>query len=166
MSEAEERARVIADGWAYVGTPFRHQCDAKGAGVDCAMWIVRAFVDCGVVEPFDPRPYPRLWFLHKSEELYLGWLNRFAEEIPAEEAKPGDIVIYKYGQCFSHAGMIVSDQLLIHAWFLEEQVRSCERFDIHLTHYGRDGGPKLCGKPRPVKYFDPWKKKRALGAAS
>jgi cell wall-associated NlpC family hydrolase len=157
--ERQQRAAVIAEAWSWVFTRFRHQCDVKGSGVDCAMWIVRTFIDCGIVEPFDPRPYHRLWFLHKNEELYLGWLNKFATEIPAEEAKPGDIVIYKHGMCYSHAGLIISDRELIHAWFKEEQVTPCERFTIELTHYGREV-PRLCGQPRPVKYFDPWKKKR------
>jgi cell wall-associated NlpC family hydrolase len=123
------------------------------------MWMLQAFANCGIVEFVDPRPYHRLWFLHRGEELYLDWLNKFASEIPAEEAKPGDIVIYKHGMCFSHAGMIIDDTRLIHAWFKEEQVTPCERFTVELTHYGRET-PRLCGQPRPVKYFDPWKKKR------
>jgi cell wall-associated NlpC family hydrolase len=177
MTEAEERAAVIAEAWTWVKTPFRHQSDVKAGGVDCAMWLVRTFVDLGIIEPFDPRwssgvpgvgektGYPRLWFLHKDEERYLGWLNHFADEITAEEARPGDVVIYKHGMCFSHAGLIISDRQLIHAWFKEEQVTPCERFLIELTRYG-DDTPSLSGTPRPVKYFNAWKRKRRLAAAA
>ena len=38
------------------------------------MLLVRVYCDLGLVEPFDPRPYTRDWFLHRNEERYLGFL--------------------------------------------------------------------------------------------
>jgi hypothetical protein len=174
MSDQEQRERglVLAEARPWIGTPFLHMSDVKQGAVDCAMWLVRIFVDCGIVEPFDPRwsggvpgvgektGYPRLWFLHQERELYLEWLNRFAVEIPAEEAQPADIVIYKYGKCFSHSGLILNDRMLMHSWFKDGQVTECERFTIELTTYGRDA-PRKMGQPRPVKYFNPWKNRQA-----
>ena len=38
------------------------------------MLLVRVFVDTGLCPPFDPRPYPVDWHLHRSEERYLGFI--------------------------------------------------------------------------------------------
>lgn len=163
MTELEERQAVLAEGRTWLGTPFRDHADSKGGGVDCAMWLVRLFVDMGITPPFDPRydekgdwaPYPARWFLHHGEERYLAWLERFAVEIDESEAQPADIVIYKHGLCFSHAGLILDDRFMIHAYFKERAVAICERFQIELTHLPNN-------KPRPRKYFNAWKKRALL----
>jgi NlpC/P60 family putative phage cell wall peptidase len=154
--EAVERARVIAEARTWLGTPFRDQADVKGAGVDCAMLIIRAFVDTGMTPPFDPRPYPPRWFLHQGEERFLGWMQKYGIEIEAAAAQPGDIVIYRFGRCFSHSALIVSEREILHAYFKEGKAAICERFQIELTTM-RDGSP------RPARYFDFWAKRR-LGA--
>ena len=68
------RAAVVAEARSWIGTPYHHAADVKGHGVDCAMLLVRVYCDLGLIEPFDPRPYTRDWFLHRSEERYLGFL--------------------------------------------------------------------------------------------
>lgn len=105
--EAEQRAKVIAEARSWIGTPYHNCADLKGVGVDCGMLLVRVFVDTGVTAPFDPRPYAPGWHMHHSEERYLGFItDRCAETF---EPKPGDIVLFKFGRCYSHGGIIVSD---------------------------------------------------------
>ena len=66
------REKIIAEARSWIGTPYHNCADVKGVGVDCGMLIVRVFVDLGLVPPFDPRPYPRDWHMHNSdEERYL-----------------------------------------------------------------------------------------------
>jgi hypothetical protein len=142
----EERALVVAEARKWVGTKYHNCADVRGAGVDCAMLLIRAFVDCGLMPPIDPRPYPPDWHLHRDEERYLGYvMERFAE---VEQPLAGDIVLFRYGRCFSH-GAIVSktDPLtIIHAF----QPARCvleERLSVNVA---------LADPARPRRAFTLW----------
>jgi NlpC/P60 family putative phage cell wall peptidase len=112
----EGRAAVVAEARSWLGTPYHHAADVKGAGVDCAMLLVRVYCDLGFVERFDPRPYTRDWFLHRNEERYLSFLLARSREVrvPGE----GDVVLFRMGRCFAHGGIVAkADPLtVIHAF--------------------------------------------------
>ena len=116
MTEDEGRAAVVAAARAWVGTPYQHMADVPGAGVDCAMILVRVFCDLGLVEPFDPRPYTRDWMIHRSEEKYLGFLLASARIV--QEPKAGDVILFRFGRCFAHGGIVTSTDPLtiLHAY--------------------------------------------------
>jgi len=113
---AAARAAVVAEARSWIGTPYHHAADVKGHGVDCAMLLVRVYCDLGLVEPFDPRPYTRDWFLHRNEERYLKCLLKLSREI--REPKDGDVVLFRIGRCFAHAGVVSRAEPLtiIHAF--------------------------------------------------
>lgn len=84
--EAAQRAAIVREARSWIGTRYENCADVKGrnGGVDCGMLLVRVFVDCGLCAPFDPRPYPPDWHLHRSEEKYLGFVfDRTREVFPA-----------------------------------------------------------------------------------
>jgi hypothetical protein len=112
------RLAVVTAARAWIGTPYHHAADLKGVGVDCAMILVRVYVDLGLVPLFDPRPYPRDWMLHRDEERYLGFLLARAHEVSRAEAKPGDVILFRFGRCFSHGGIVTkTDPLtIVHAF--------------------------------------------------
>jgi NlpC/P60 family putative phage cell wall peptidase len=132
MSEAASRSDVVASARAWIGTPYHNCADVRGVGVDCAMLLVRVFVDLGLVAPFDPRPYAPDWHLHRGEERYLGLLLARAHAVAT--ALPGDVILFRYGRCYSHGGIVArADPLtIIHAFHpagivLEEEIaRNCE----------------------------------------
>ena len=115
-TEAEGRAAVVAEARSWIGTPYRHAGDIKGACVDCGMLLVRVFVDLGLVEPFDPRPYSRDWAQHRSEEMYLTTL--LARAKPIAVPRPGDVAVFRYGRCHSHGGIVTNPAPLtiVHAF--------------------------------------------------
>lgn len=126
-NEKEQRAAIVAAARSWIGTPYHNCADVQGAGVDCGMLLVRVFVDGGLCEPFDPRPYPPDWHLHRSEEKYLGFVFDRAHEV--EHPQPGDVVVFRFGRCYSHGGIVVeTDPLaIVHAYaparcVLEERV--------------------------------------------
>jgi NlpC/P60 family putative phage cell wall peptidase len=128
MSEAEERARVVAEARRWLGTPYHHMADLVGFGVDCAMILVRVFCDLGLVEPFDPRPYTKDWMLHRDDERYLGFLIARAREVEAPQ--PGDVMLFRIGRCYAHGGIVTKSNPLaiLHAYapaacVIEEEVR-------------------------------------------
>lgn len=114
--EIAERAAVVAAARSWIGTPYHHAADVKGAGCDCAMLLVRIYCDLGLVEPFDPRPYPRDWMLHRDEERYLSFLLARARQIV--EPSEGDVIVFRYGRCFSHGGIVTRARPLtiVHAF--------------------------------------------------
>ena len=130
---SDARARVVEAARAWLGTPYHHAADVRGAGVDCAMILVRVFCDLGLVEPFDPRPYVRDWMLHRSEERYLGFLIERAREVEAsagEAPLPGDVMLFRIGRCYAHGGIVTGAEplTLLHAFapagrVVEDEVR-------------------------------------------
>jgi cell wall-associated NlpC family hydrolase len=100
MSEAGERAAVVAEARTWLGTPYHHRALVKGVGL---------------IERFDTGDYPNDWHQHREEERYLGVVLRFAAEIPADAAQPGDLVLFKFGRAFSHGAILVAPGVVIHA---------------------------------------------------
>ncbi len=152
MSEPAEREAVVAEARSWIGTKWRHEGDVKGIGVDCAMLLVRVFVACGLVEDFDPRPYPQHWHLHRSEERYLGWVTRWGHEVT--EPGPGDIVVWRVGRTFSHAGIIGAwsaappgRRSVIHAY---ARSRLVEESDL------ASAASELTDPKRPRRFFSVW----------
>ncbi len=144
--EQAERAAVVAEARRWIGTPYHHAADIHGAGVDCGMLIVRVFVDNGLCAPFDPRPYPADWHLHRSEERYLGFVFDRCREVDA--AQPGDVVVFRYGRCYSHGGIVTCRDPLafVHAYRPARRVVE-EELAQNL---------ELCAGSRQRRFFSYW----------
>lgn len=126
-NEICQRAAVVAEARGWIGTPYHAQGDIKRVGVDCGMLLVRVFVDTGLCEKFDPRPYADDWYLHRSEEKYLGFVFDRAKEV--NNPGIGDVMVFRFGRCYSHGGIITGFRPLtiVHAFqparlVLEEEV--------------------------------------------
>jgi cell wall-associated NlpC family hydrolase len=137
--EAAERAAVVQSARYWIGTPYHHMADLMDVGVDCAMILVRVFCDLGLVEPFDPRPYSRDWMLHRDDERYLGLLLARASEVV--EPQEGDVILFRFGRCFSHGGIVTKTKPLtiVHAFaparvVLEEDVGRNAELAERLRH--------------------------------
>lgn len=145
MTELEQRAAVVAEARTWLGTPYHQLADVKGAGVDCSMLLVRVFVDAGVLAPFDPRPYPPDWHLHRSEERYLTWLERFGTPYALDEREPqaGDVVLSRFGRCFSHGAVMTGRFELVHAYAKD---RLCVEGDLRHQPF----------LERALCFFNPW----------
>lgn len=113
------RARIVSLARAWIGTPYHPAADIKGVGVDCGMLLVRVFVDVGLVPAFDPRPYATDWHLHRGEERYLSFVLAACDERDdPQETQPGDILVFRFGRCWSHGGIVstTAPLCLIHAF--------------------------------------------------
>jgi len=153
-TEAKQRKAVIEEAMSWIGTPYMQLGNHKGYNIDCSMLLVRCWVDTGVFEPFDPRPYPPEWHLHKSEERYLAWMEALSEEV--SEPKPGDVVLFRFGRCFSHGGIYVGDGNIVHAFVYEGFCTKTEITSTQLMYMSN--GVDI----RPKKYFDIWARLRKL----
>jgi len=131
------RQAVAAEAMTWLGTPYHPHARVKGGGVDCAMLLAEVFERAGVVPHVDPGFYAIDWHLHRSEELFLDWLQRAgAREIA--QPRLGDVCVYRFGRTYSHGAIVVSDDgLLIHA------LRDSGRVAL-----GRETEAPLAGRPR------------------
>ena len=105
-TEAAARAAIVAAARSWIGTPYHNCADIKGVGVDCGMLLVRIFVDTGLCPPFDPRPYSPDWHLHRDGERYLDFLFKRCAEV--EKPQAGDVMMFHFGRCYSHGGVVTS----------------------------------------------------------
>ena len=110
------RAEIVAEAVSWIGTPYHHHARIKGVGVDCAQLLLEVYTNTGVIPEVHFVDYARDWHLHHSDELYAGWLDTYGHEITAAEAMPGDAVLFRFGRCFSHGGVIGYDGQIIHAY--------------------------------------------------
>ena len=113
--EPLQRASVVCEALAWLGTPYHHHARIKGVGVDCAQLLCGVFEACGLVEPIDPGVYAVDWHLHRSEEVFSAWCAQYAVPAP-EQPRLGDVWLWKYGRTFSHGSIYVGDALFVHAY--------------------------------------------------
>jgi cell wall-associated NlpC family hydrolase len=88
--------------------------------------------------------YPHDWHLHRVTERYLEGVLQYAKEIESLP-RPADIVLWKFGRCYSHGAIVVEWPRIIHAYC----GRCCTEEDAAgwLTQMGQSG------KKRPLKFF-------------
>jgi cell wall-associated NlpC family hydrolase len=148
MTETEERQRVIAEARSWLGTPFQHMGRIKGrrGGVDCGQFLLGVFENAGAMPHFEPTPYSMQHMLHSREEWYLRDIMKFASEILELEAQPGDIVIYRVGLTYSHAG------ILIETW-PGHIIHAVNGAGVIISHGTKQGNLK--GR-RERKFFTRW----------
>ena len=154
VREARARAAFVNEALTWVGTPFRDCADKKGpqGAVDCAMLLTRSAVDAGLLAPFDPRPYSPRWHLHRSEEKFINWIVGHFGAREVESPRIGDVAVWYFGRCFSHGGILINSEEVVHAYYAES-----------ITLVSRRDTPMLASipvfgssTPRPVRYSDFW----------
>jgi cell wall-associated NlpC family hydrolase len=154
--EAVGRAGIIREALTWVGTPFADCADIKGpnGAVDCAMLLVRVYVDTGRLKPFDPRPYAPQHMLHRGNELFIEWVQNKLGGKPVDKPKVADLVIWQFGRTFSHGAILINNEEVVHA-YAHAQMCLTSRLEEDTLKYVSMSNLNF---PRPVKYFDVWSK--------
>ena len=133
---------MVDEALTWLNTPYQHKARVKGAGVDCGQLLYAVYTAAGVLPPFAIDDYPRDWHLHRGEERYLGYVQRHAREIDGP-AKPGDIVVWRFGRSFAHGAIALAWPRVLHAY-----VDHCVTID--------DAEAFQDLSQRPHRVFDPW----------
>ena len=128
MTEAEARAALVAEARSWIGTPYVPMAAIKGVGADCGQSIIKIYAAAGVAPDFTPAPYCQDWHMHNSQERYLEYVEAHLTQV--ENPGLGDVVVFKFGLCFSHGGIItnLNPLTLVHAWMRGRSVTE-ERID-------------------------------------
>jgi hypothetical protein len=87
----------------------------KGVGTDCGQILIEVYGNVGFIDKFDSGYYPVDFNLHNGEENYFKFVEQYAHQV--DEPKDGDIILYKFGRCISHSGIIVNakEKQIVHA---------------------------------------------------
>lgn len=109
------RARIVAEARSWAGTPYHHCARVKGVGVDCAQLLIGVLSAVGAIPAINPA-YPPDWHLHRGEELFLGWLQHFGDPIAEAALLPGDVIVWRYGRCYSHGSIYVGNGEIMHSY--------------------------------------------------
>jgi len=145
-----QRAHVVAVARSWLGTPYHTGGRVKGAGVDCLTLLAEVYREAGFTEHIAIPYYSYDWHLHRGEERYLEGLLRHAREIDGPP-EPGDIVLWRFGRCFSHGAIVVQWPTIIHAYVGRATTLENADAALWLSHIGEGG--QGAGKPRPRKFF-------------
>lgn len=112
----DQRQAVVQEAMSWLNTPYHHRANIKGAGVDCALILIEVFFNAGVIkEKPKLENYPMDWMLHRSEEKYIHYLEQYAS-LKNDDPEPGDILVWKFGRCFSHGAIVVDYPTIVHAY--------------------------------------------------
>ncbi len=112
----EHRADIVRAAREWLGTPYHHHARVKRAGVDCAMFPLAVYQECGVLpREYEPPHYSVQWHLHRSEELYLKEIEKFVVEIDTPPL-PADFIVFRFGRTFSHGAIVVEWPIVIHSY--------------------------------------------------
>jgi len=117
MSEAEQRAAVVAEARSWMLTPVLHGAALKGVGVDCGQFILGVFRNCGLVPPIDLGSYPPDWFVHRDDDRYQRLVSEFASETRGS-LEPGDVILFHIGRNYGHGAIVTkaAPLTIIHAF--------------------------------------------------
>lgn len=119
-AERTQRHQVAAEAMTWLNTPYHHHARVKGVGVDCAQLLCAVFEACQLVEPIQPGYYPIDWHLHRGEELFSAWAQRYATLCDrGQPLQVGDVLLFQFGRTYSHGSIVVAtdpEPLVIHSY--------------------------------------------------
>jgi cell wall-associated NlpC family hydrolase len=106
----EQRQQIVneAMSWVKAKTPYRGWSHKKGVGADCGQLLYAVFHSLGLIPTIElPKDYRIDVAQHRASTEYVDLVAAYMREIPESEAQTGDVVVYKLGLAYAHAGIIV-----------------------------------------------------------
>jgi NlpC/P60 family putative phage cell wall peptidase len=120
------RQAILAEARDWIGTPYRHQASAKGAGCDCLGLVRGVWRALYGDEPEATPAYTPNWAERAGAEALRDAARRNLREISLESAAPGDVLLFRMDACspMKHAAILDEEERLIHAYWGRAVVRS------------------------------------------
>ena len=110
------RAAIVTEARSWLLTPWHHNARVKGAGVDCGQFLAAVFEAVGLVPHVETIDYPADFMMHRDDEIFLGYVERYATPLLNLEPLAGDVVLFRFGRVISHAGIVTQWPEIIHAY--------------------------------------------------
>ena len=109
---------IVAETRRWIGTPYRHQASAVGAGADC-LGLVRGVWRAVIgPEPEEAGPYSPVWAEMSGEERMAEAGRRHFRAVPAGAMQAGDVLLFRFSPRMParHAGILSAPGRFIHAF--------------------------------------------------
>jgi NlpC/P60 family putative phage cell wall peptidase len=120
---------LIAEIKSWKGTKWIHGQCLKGVGTDCVRFVCAIGKFAGWVQSDYKVPlYDVDWALHNKVSMLVSEIQQFAVEIQ-KPYQVGDIFLFTYGQCASHAGIYIGNNEMVHSY------RGMGVIQSELRHY-------------------------------
>lgn len=118
MTHDEEivlRKRIVEEALSWIGTDYHDHVGLKGVGVDCAYLPLRVYQEVGIIprEYEPPMYYSQQWLKKEPDPTYWHELQPYFREITEEQVQPGDFILFKICNSWTHGGIIISWPLYI-----------------------------------------------------
>jgi cell wall-associated NlpC family hydrolase len=116
MIATGDRIASIADEW--IATPFIFGACRKGAGVDCARFVVAVMKEAGLIPPgYQPPKAYADWIYGKKvdKETFIREIVRYCDRVEYDQRQTGDVVSFMFNGIESHIGILTADGCIIHA---------------------------------------------------
>lgn len=120
------RSAILQEARDWIGTPYRHQASAKGAGCDCLGLVRGVWRALYGGEPETAPAYTPDWAERAGAETLLDAARRHLSEIAISEAAPGDVLLFRmHAQApVKHCAILDEEARIIHAYWGRAVVRS------------------------------------------
>ncbi len=114
-----KRGEIVAAARDWIGTPYRHQASLKAAGCDCLGLVRGVWRELIGEEPEVPPPYTPDWAEATGEETLLAGARRQMQEIVLDEARAGDVIIFRMGTGVpaKHCAVLTGAGSIVHAYW-------------------------------------------------
>ena len=99
---------VVAAARAWIGTPYRHQASARGAGCDCLGLVRGVWRELHGAEPVEIPPYTADWNEPQGDEaLWRAAAGLLPIRGRAHRTRPGDLLLFRMraGAVAKHLGI-------------------------------------------------------------
>lgn len=98
-------ARIVAEARGWIGTPYRHQASARGAGADCLGLLCGLWRGVLGPEPEVVPAYTEDWAEPGGQEVLMAAALRWL--VPVAEAGAGDVLLFRMrdGGIAKHLGV-------------------------------------------------------------
>lgn len=110
--------------WADEKVRYRHRGITR-RGCDCTGLLIGIANELGYLRNYKLRNYKLDWNLHSGSGTFLiDELEKFGCEIPNNEIGVGDIAVFEFGRCLSHAGIMINinSKSFVHIFY---EARKC-----------------------------------------
>lgn len=112
------REAVVAEARRWIGTPYVHQADVRGAGTDCLGLLRGVWRNVMGPEPELVPPYTEDWSEPSGDETLLRAAGRWLVPVSGRVPEAGDVLLFRmrHGAVAKHLGIVSGPAHFIHAY--------------------------------------------------
>ena len=132
MDKTDKQIIDVLNSWK--GTKWIHGQSLKGVGTDCIQFVISAAKELEwLPSDYQSIKYNKDWALHNEISVLEQEIAKFAIKV-SSPFQVGDVLLFIYGKCASHAGFYIGNNMMIHAYQRGGIVRSSVRHYMNRFH--------------------------------